>query len=128
MQALLHKDRPALQGLRVFIVEDESLVAMQLEDMLFDFGCDVVGLAMQVARGIEMAAAAEALDVAILDVNIGGQKVYPIAELLRRNGVPIVFATGYGRAGVEAEWQDCPVLQKPYTADQVGSTIEAVLG
>ena len=113
----------ALKGLKVFVVEDESLVAMQLEDMLSDFGCDIVGLAMRVRRAIEMLADARAIDVAILDVNIGGDKVYPVAELFRDRKVPIVFATGYGRAGVEDAWQHCEILQKPYTAADVAAKI-----
>lgn len=117
-----------LRGLKVFVVEDESLVAMQLEDMLADFGCDLVGLAMRVKHAVEMLDEALRVDVAILDVNIGGDKVYPVAELLRRRNVPIVFATGYGRAGVEAGWQDCEVLQKPYTTAEVAAKLGAAMG
>ena len=116
-----------LKGLKVFVVEDESLVAMQLEDMLEDAGCELVGLAMRVKRALEMLDGDPAVDVAILDVNIGGDKVYPVAEWLRERKVPIVFATGYGRAGVDAEWQDCEILQKPYTAAEVGAMISAAL-
>lgn len=112
-----------MMGLKVFIVEDESLVAMQLEDMLMDLGCDVVGMAMRVKGAHEMIDAGLCADVAILDVNIGGDKVYPVAARLREAGVPIVFATGYGRSGVEEEWQSCPILQKPYTSEQVENSI-----
>ncbi len=112
-----------LKGLKVFVVEDESLVAMQLEDMLMDFGCDLVGLAMRVNRAMDMLATVAEIDVAILDVNIGGDKVYPVAEALRARHIPIIFATGYGRAGVEPEWQSYEILQKPYTALEVGETI-----
>jgi CheY-like chemotaxis protein len=116
-------DTTPLRGLKVFVVEDESLVAMQLEDMLLDFGCDLVGIAMRVGRAMEMLATAETLDLAILDVNIGGDKVYPVAEALRTRGVPIIFATGYGRAGVEPDWQSYEILQKPYTAQEVAEKI-----
>lgn len=116
-----------LDGLKVFVVEDESLVAMQLEDMLCDFGCEIAGLAMRIARAEEMLKGGLEVDMAVLDVNISGEKVYPIAEMLRDRGVPIVFATGYGRGGVEACWHTCPILQKPYTADQVEQTIRAAL-
>ena len=120
-------DAELFKGLKVFVVEDESLVAMQLEDMLLDFGCDIVGMAMRVKRAIEMLDGTDKVDMAILDVNIGGDKVYPVAEWLRERKVPIVFATGYGRAGVDAEWQDCEILQKPYTAAEVGAMISAAL-
>lgn len=126
MQAQL-LDGTAVRELRVFVVEDESLVAMQLEDMLFDLGCEVIGPAMRLRRAIETVEAGIAADVAILDVNIGGDKVYPVASLLEERGIPIVFATGYGRGGVEERWQNCPILQKPYTARQIEqSLIEAL--
>lgn len=116
-------DATKLQGLKVFVVEDESLVAMQLEDMLLDLGCDLVGMAMRVVRALELVESAARIDVAVLDVNIAGDKIYPVAELLRSKGVPIVFATGYGRAGVEPEWQSYEILQKPYTANEVAEKI-----
>ena len=121
------KGRPALTGLKVFAVEDESLVAMQLEDMLYDFGCEVVGVAMRLNRALEMAAALSEIQCAVLDVNIGGDKVYPVAERLRDRSVPIVFATGYGRVGVNAEWQFCPIVQKPYTAGELAAHIAAAM-
>lgn len=119
----MHIDAAKLEGLKVFVVEDESLVAMQLEDMLLDLGCDLVGLAMRVGRALEMVETTPRIDVAVLDVNIGGDKIYPVAELLRSKGVPVIFATGYGRAGVEPEWQSCEILQKPYTANEVAEKI-----
>ena len=115
------------QGLKVFVVEDESLVAMQLEDMLLDVGCEVLGPAMRVNRALEMLDGNPALDVAILDVNIGGDKVYPVAERLRTLGVPLVFATGYGRAGVEDAWQTCEILQKPYTWGEVEAIVRLAI-
>lgn len=118
----------ALQNVKVFVVEDESLVAMQLEDMLFDLGCDVVGIAMRLARAHEMLDSGLEVQVAILDVNIGGEKIYPIAERFRKVGVPIVFATGYGRSGVEEEWQGCTILQKPYTTQQIETSILSLIG
>lgn len=127
MQAVEQSQGATLNGVRVFIVEDESLVAMQLEDILTDLGCDIVGMAMRLKRAQEMLTETLPLDVAILDVNIGGEKVYPVAETLRERGVRIVFATGYGRSGVMPEWQSWPVLQKPYTEGQVAETLGEVL-
>ncbi len=117
-----------MKGLKIFVVEDESLVAMQLEDMLFDLGCEVVGLAMRLNGAHEMIDSGVEVDVAILDVNVCGEKVYPVAERFRSAGVPIVFATGYGRSGIEEEWQACPVLQKPYTEQQIETSIGSALG
>ncbi|KTQ63906.1 response regulator, partial [Aureimonas ureilytica] len=63
------------------------------------------------------------IDAAILDMNIAGVKVYPVAERLRERNVPIVFATGYGLEGIEMEWRVFPVLQKPYTAEQIARAL-----
>jgi CheY-like chemotaxis protein len=112
-------------GLNVLVVEDETLVLFNLEDVLAELGCIVVGPAMRVDQAAELAAAAET-DVAILDVNLAGQPVFPVAAALAARGVPIIFATGYGRAGLPAEWQDRPVLVKPYTADDVEQALGVI--
>ena len=87
-------------GLRVFIVEDEFQVLLLLEDMLAELGCFVVGVSSTVSSALDKAQTCEA-DAAILDVNLAGQKVYPVAERLRHRGTPIIFSTGYGLAGLE---------------------------
>jgi CheY-like chemotaxis protein len=114
-------------GLNVFVVEDEALVALNLEDMLADIGCRVLGPAMRLNAALEMVREGLDADIAILDVNIAGHPVYPLAEALRDRGMPIVFATGYGRSGLPDIWQDCPVLQKPYTTDDVLASIRRAL-
>lgn len=116
-------DLSSLAGFRVFAVEDESLVAMQLEDILDDLGCVSAGFAMRVDRALAMLEASPGIDAAILDMNVAGMKVYPVAERLRELGVPIVFATGYGLDGIAEEWRVFPVLQKPYTAEQIAGAL-----
>jgi CheY-like chemotaxis protein len=111
------------EGLRIFAVEDESLVAMQLEDILDDLGCVVAGFAMRIDRAQDMLDAAPGIDAAILDMNVAGVKVYPVAERLRALNVPIVFATGYGLDGIDPEWRIYPVLQKPYTTEQIARAL-----
>ena len=107
------------RGLNVLVVEDESLVLFHLEDMLTAMGCVIVGPAMRLQQAKDLVEVTTDLDVAILDVNLGGQPIYPVAETLRNRDVQIVFATGYGRQGLPEQWQDFPVLMKPYTADEV---------
>ena len=105
----------SLAGLRLLVVEDETLVAMMVEDILSDFGCVVVDVAGTLERGLQLAADRDlALDGAILDVNLGGEKVYPIADALSARGVPYVFATGYGLAGIAPAYAHAPALAKPY--------------
>jgi CheY-like chemotaxis protein len=104
-----------LAGRRLLVVEDEALVAMMIEDMLADLGCVVVEVASSLTQALAFADdPALALDGALLDLNLGGEKVYPVAERLTAHGVPFVFSTGYGKAGIEAGYGHVPVLAKPF--------------
>ena len=102
-----------LAGMRILVVEDEMLVSMLLEDMLADFGCSVVGPAPSIAEAMPLATHA-AIDAAVLDLNLGGQPIFPVADALKARGVPFVFASGYGNAGVSEAHRGAPMLQKPF--------------
>jgi CheY-like chemotaxis protein len=106
-------DANRLRDRRIFVVEDEMLVMLHLEDLLSDLGCVVVGPASRVGAALEIARA-ETMDAAILDINVAGEKVFPVADLLAGRGVPFAFLTGYGASGVSSQHRDRPVLQKPY--------------
>lgn len=104
-----------LRGLRLFVVEDEALVAMLLEQMLEELGCVVVNLSGTVAQALDQVdKVAPKVDVAILDVNLGGERVYPVADALAARDVPFMFATGYGPEGLDDLYPDRTVLSKPY--------------
>ncbi|WEK56653.1 MAG: response regulator [Candidatus Brevundimonas phytovorans] len=105
----------ALQDRRVLVIEDESLVAMLLETILEDMGCAVVGPESNIDDGLVAATTEGALDAALLDVNVAGREVFPVAEALRARGVPFVFSTGYGEAGLPENWRGHPTIQKPFT-------------
>ena len=118
----------ALSGARLLVVEDETLVAMMVEDILADLGCIVVAVAGSVERGLSIANDPQAaLDAAVLDVNLGGEKVYPVAEALAAKGVPFVFATGYGVAGIAPRFSHVPALAKPYEQRALEAALTAVL-
>lgn len=105
----------SLSGLRLFVVEDEALVAMLLEQMLEELGCEVVSLAGTVGQALDQVdKVASKVDAAILDVNLGGERVYPVADALAERHVPFLFATGYGPSGMEDRYPDRTVLAKPY--------------
>ena len=106
-------DIAKLDGLRVLVVEDEMMVSMLIEDMLGDLGCTVVGPASRIEEAFELAKSAE-IDCAVLDVNLGGQPIFPLADVLREKGAPFAFATGYGDAGLREVDKGTPVLQKPF--------------
>lgn len=99
--------------MRILVVEDEMLVALMLEDILDSLGHQVVGPAMRLPQALELAATCE-VDLAILDINLDGSKSFPVADVLSKRGVPFLFATGYGVAGLEAPYKDRFVLSKPF--------------
>jgi CheY-like chemotaxis protein len=103
----------SLKGQRVLVVEDEAMIAMLLEDMLSDLGCVPVGPAYNVEQAFDLIQS-EQLDAAILDVNLAGQRTTPVAEVLQDKGIPFVFATGYGAAGVAEQFSRHLVLTKPF--------------
>jgi CheY-like chemotaxis protein len=102
-----------LNGMRVLVVEDEAAISLLLEDMLLDFGCEVIGPAARLSAALE-AVSRETIDLAILDVNVAGEPIYPVADALAQLSVPFVFSTGYGSAGIKDAYRDRPVLQKPF--------------
>lgn len=115
-----------LNGLRLLLVEDEAMVAMMLEDMLGDFGCEIVGPAASVAAALELAGR-EGLDGAILDVNVGGEPIYPVAEVLVARGVPFVFTTGYGAADIDRRFADALAVQKPFSTGALRDALAATM-
>ena len=118
-----------LAGLRVLVVEDETLVAMLLEDMLGDLGCEVAATASRIAQAVELARdPGLAFDVAILDVNVAGESITPVAQALSERPVPFVFATGYGESGVPEAFRGRPVLQKPFGMADVQARLHEACG
>jgi len=112
---------------RIFVVEDEALVALQLEDMLSELGHEV---AASCARLDEAVATAESVvcDMAVLDINLSGQKSFPVAVALKSRGVPFLFATGYGGSVLPPALAGTPVLHKPYGLEDLKSALLRVLG
>lgn len=114
-------------GRRVLIVEDESLVAMLLETILADLGCDVVGPESNIEDGLNVASGTAPLDAALLDVNVAGQEIFPVAEALKARGVPFVFSTGYGESGLPEHWRGNPTVQKPFTEGAIRDALMTAL-
>jgi DNA-binding response OmpR family regulator len=111
-----------LAGLRVFIAEDETYVLQMIEDMLTDLGCTITDSVSNLRTALERAAATQA-QVALLDVNLRGQAIFPVARILRDRAIPILFSSGYGGDGIEAEWRGCPAIQKPFAFEQLEAAL-----
>jgi CheY-like chemotaxis protein len=113
-------------GRRVLVVEDEVMVSWALEDMLAELGCEIVGPAARVSQALAMVEG-EDVDAAVLDINLNGQKSYPVADALTARGVPFVFSTGYHKDGIPNGYRDFPVLQKPYDRSKLRDTLAKLL-
>jgi DNA-binding response OmpR family regulator len=103
----------ALEGIRVLVVEDEYLVAALIEDMLESAGCVVSGPIPRVAEALD-AVDHGTYDAAVLDVNLGGDRIDPVADALSRRNVPFAFVTGYGAGALPGGYADRPRICKPF--------------
>jgi PAS domain S-box-containing protein len=115
-----------IRNVKVLIVEDAMLLALELESGLAEAGANVVGIAPDLEEGRRMLGLE--FDVAVLDANLNGESVIPIAEALRERGTPFIFATGYGDAGPAPEGFDAPVVRKPYNVHQIAGALVQALG
>ena len=115
-----------LAGLRAFVVEDEALVLLTLEDMLADLGCEVVVSTQHVDEALRLAVDA-AVDVALLDVNVGGTRIDPVAQVLAARGVPIVFVTGYETPSLPDGIGPSTRVGKPFQVRELADGLRRVL-
>lgn len=107
---------------RVLLVEDEALVAMMMEDVLEDLGWEVAASFGDVKPALEWLAKCDGLDGAVLDINLGSEMVFPVAEALKARGTPFTFLTGYTTPPRAGEF-DTPVLTKPVDVDELGRVL-----
>ncbi len=112
---------------RVLLVEDEALIGMMMRDLLEDLGLSVIGPVHSVADGLR-AIAAQDFDCAILDLNLGGEPVYPLALAIAQKSIPLIFATGYALESVDAAYSAIPVLQKPIAREELEEALRRELG
>ena len=115
--------RPAQPTPRVLIVEDEVMIRMLLEGMLRKLGYTITAEAGRVEEAIEVANNVD-FDLAILDVNLNGQSVSPVADVLSARGMPFVFVTGYGEGGIPEAYRDRPILKKPFQMNGLRRVLE----
>jgi CheY-like chemotaxis protein len=116
--------RPA--GCSVFLVEDEVMIRMMVADMLEELGYRVSAEAGEIGEAIRLAQSAD-FDLAILDVNVNGKVISPVADLIKARNRPFIFATGYGSSGLPEEHRDRPALQKPFQLETLSKMIDTAL-
>lgn len=109
----------------VLMVEDEAYLAMALEDLLTDAGYHVLGAA-RLSDALDIADH-EHVDVALLDINLQGESVYPLANRLRESGVPFAFASAYSKDTIPQDFRDCELVRKPYTSERIIEAVESMV-
>ena len=117
-----------LSGAKVLVLEDETLVSMMVEDMLLDLGCEVVGPFAKLDQALAFLNGGDGqIDAALLDVNLGGVRSFPMAEALAGKGVPFVFTTGYDESGLPDIWRGRPTLRKPFMMGEMAEALKKAL-
>lgn len=116
---------PLANGKRVLVVEDEILVGMLLEDMLNELGHEHIYVVPRLSEAVQAASDSE-FAFAILDVNIDGDEIFPVADILKAKGTPFIFATGYGTRGLPDHYRDRPTLQKPFSMKDLKRVLERI--
>jgi CheY-like chemotaxis protein len=114
------------RSLSVFLVEDEILIQLMVADMIAELGHTVIAEASTLQHALSLAQTAN-FDIAILDINLSGQRIDPVAETLSDRNIPFIFASGYGEAGLADRFRDRPMLQKPFILSVLGEAIEKAL-
>jgi DNA-binding response OmpR family regulator len=115
-----------LQGCRILVVEDETLLAATIEEILQDLGCVVIGPMSKLEAALQ-SAANDSLDAAVLDISIRGGMVFPAAEKLLARHIPFLFASGYGEWALPEGFADWPRLTKPFTAQELETAVRSLL-
>jgi len=114
------------KGYLVFLVEDEVMIRMMVADMLHELGYRLAGEAGRIEEAIKLVQKTE-FDLAIMDVNLNGKLVFPVADVIKARNRPFIFATGYSASILPDEYRDRPALQKPFQIATLGRVIEATL-
>jgi len=113
------------KSIRVFVVEDEALIRMMVVEMLEELGHTIAAEAGHLDKAAELARSID-FDLALLDVNVDGKLITPVANLVAARGLPIIFATGYGAVGLPEEFRGHATLAKPFELSALRATIDAV--
>jgi CheY-like chemotaxis protein len=124
MSKQFSSQKSARAALRLLIVEDEALISMLIEHTVRELGHEPAACAHSVSAALNLVGEMpQTIDAAMLDVNLGGSLVFPVAEALSEKGIPFAFLTGYGAGGVPARYAEAPIMQKPFSEDDLASAL-----
>jgi DNA-binding response OmpR family regulator len=115
---MLMSDKPLL-NYNIFVAEDDYLLAIVMEEILGDAGATVVGPAPNIAKAMSVIGQSRRIDAALLDVNLGGELVYPVADLLRERQVPIILTTGYDSTSLDPAYTEISICEKPFEPQEL---------
>jgi CheY-like chemotaxis protein len=120
-------DVKAVRQATIFLLEDEALIRMMISEMLEELGHRIVAQTSSIQEGKALAETA-VFDLALLDVNVAGDSIAPVAEIIAQRGLPFLFVTGYAQSALPEQFKDRPVLQKPFTLlklkDAIGRIVD----
>ena len=116
-----------LKGAKVLVLEDETLVSMMVEGMLMDLGCEIVGPFSRLDQALNAVKEGVEFDLALLDVNLGGERSFPLAEVLSEKNIPFVFTTGYDESGMPDQWRGRPSLRKPFMMNEMAVALRGAI-
>jgi DNA-binding response OmpR family regulator len=116
-----------LNGCKILVVEDEYLIAEDLAALLRDARADVIGPAESLPQAMRLAADTELIDAAVLDINLRGVTVFPLADELTSRAIPIMFLTGYGENNIPEEYGEIVCCEKPMGVTHIVDQLKAIL-
>ena len=111
---------------RLLLVEDETLILLNLKSTLNDLGWEVAHMAAKIGTAIDIARTGS-FDAAIIDINLDGSMTYPVADILKARAIPFAFTTGYGKNGIDTAYSKVPILPKPFSRDQLETLLNGLL-
>lgn len=118
----------SLAGRRILLAEDEYLIALELRQELEQNGAEILGPTASIDETLCLLYTVDSADVAILDLDLGGEMAYPVADAFRERHIPFIFISGFGRNGIRNDYADIPLLHKPIVMHRLHDFLGSLFG
>ena len=119
--------QPSLSGRRVLVVEDQFFLADDLAQAVAQLGAEVIGPVPTREEALDLLSTGERIDLAVLDINLQGESVFPVADTLLEQGVPFLFATGYDQTAIPLQYQQVPRWEKPFAPEALAQALSMIM-